>query len=454
MRFFMDRFLMWVFCASGLLITLRLIYTRGLIKGGRPPWIVVLLLVPSWMSFQLGGVRFDPRTFCAVAYLTGVLLQDYDQQWGGGWRLSDLFILLMVLAATISQFYWASVMPLAPFDQFRDMVFPYLVGRFFIRSARDIKSILPAFCICITLLALYAIVEATTKKNQMELALGRPWFVGEPAFDPNETDLRWGLKRAYGPQTHSIYFGLTFAMFLPWSIEAAVQSWQRRGPAWWKLVPFFTLAGVVCTGSRGAQICSLLVLGAIFFQAAPRLRPLLLILFAFGSIGFVAIREDVVRWLQHYADEGGSYDLIKINGVTYEYSGTKHRDLLFVVYEEAIEKAGWFGYGTLIKKVPVDPEMDKRFISIDNHYLMFYLQYGYLGLTAFALFALSVLWNLLPPMLNGTGPPGRLAGGLFGAIGGCLIVMRSVWFSPDYSWVWLFCTGLTVSLARLHRETE
>jgi hypothetical protein len=145
---------------------------------------------------------------------------------------------------------------------------------------------------------------------------------------------------------------------------------------------------------------------------------------------------------------------VKINGEPHEYSGTKHRDLLFDVYAEAMEKAGWFGFGTRIKDMPVDPEMDKRFISIDNHYLMYYLQYGYLGLAAFGLFAASVLWNLLPPMLNGTGPTGRLAGGLFGAIGGCLIAMRSVWLAPDYSWGWLFCTGLTVCVARLHRETE
>jgi hypothetical protein len=298
----MDKILMWVLCAGGFLITLRLIFTSGLINGGRPPWVVVLFLAPPWMLFHVGGVRFDPRTFCAAAYLIGVLLQHYGAQSGGGWRLSDLAILFTVLAITISQFVWASVTPLAPFEPFRDLVFPYLVGRFFLKSRRDIESILPTFCVCITLLAVYALVEAATKRNPMELVLGRPWFDGEAGPDTGENDLRWGLKRAYGPQTHSIYFGLTFAMLLPWAIEAAVQSWNRRGPAWWRLVPFLTLAGVVCTGSRAAQMCSLMVLGAVLFQSAPRLRPLLLIMVAFGGIGFVAIREDVVLWLQRYAN--------------------------------------------------------------------------------------------------------------------------------------------------------
>jgi O-Antigen ligase len=448
----MVKLLTWIFCAGGFLITLRLIFTCGLLKGGRPAWLVVLLLLPSWMSFQAGGVRFDARSLCAIAYLIGVLRQDYRHE-SGGWYLSDLAILLNVVAITISQFAWRSVAPLAPFDPFRDMVLPYLVGRFFIVSARDIESILPTFCRCIAVLVILAAIEAVTQKNPLERVLGGRVWAGEGSVGGEELDsLRWGLKRAYCLQTHPIGMGLTFAMLLPWALEATVQSWHGRGPRWWRAVPLLTLVGVVCTGSRAAQICFLIVMGTFLFQVQRRLRPLLLLMVAFGGIGFVAFRADIVQWLQSYAAEGGASDTTKINGLTYEYSGTKHRDLLFIVYEEAIENAGWLGYGTLIKQIPRDPDMDDRFKSIDNHYLMYYLQYGWLGLITFSLFAFSALWNLLPPMLNATGPPGRLAGGLFGAIGGCLIAFNSVWFNPDYAWVWLFSAGLTVGLSRCHRD--
>jgi hypothetical protein len=93
--------------------------------------------------------------------------------------------------------------------------------------------------------------------------------------------------------------------------------------------------------------------------------------------------------------------------------------------------------------------MDARFRSIDNHYLLFYLQYGAVGITLFALLAASLLWNVLPAFLNGDGATGRLAAGLLGAMAGCLITMRGVWFAPDYGWVWLFCGGLSASLARI-----
>jgi hypothetical protein len=135
------------------------------------------------------------------------------------------------------------------------------------------------------------------------------------------------------------------------------------------------------------------------FQAYPRYRSAILFLVAAGGIGFYIGREEIVGWLSQYAEEvkpGDSY--VKINGVLHEYSGTKHRDLLDLVYEEAEEQTGWFGYGTMMSKMPRDPAMDRRFISIDNHYLMFRLQYGWMGLGLFLCFsATRGRWDDWPP---------------------------------------------------------
>jgi O-antigen ligase len=225
------------------------------------------------------------------------------------------------------------------------------------------------------------------------------------------------------------------------------------GPWWWRLVPFLAILGIVCTGSRAAQIAVIVVLIATFFQAFRRWRWTIVLLGVLATVGFEAYRDNIVELMGKYISENKEgIEYVTINGVKRPYTGTLHRDLLFEVYEEAIEKNDWLGYGSSqssMERMPVDPVMDSRFKSIDNHYLMWFLQFGYLGLTLFAILAISLVCNLLSPLLHGRGAPGRLAGGLFGAMVGTLIAMRGVWFASDYAWVWLFCGGLSTCLSRL-----
>lgn len=445
----------WTACLGSLFVPWYMIRRYGLMAGGRAAWAVVLLLMPCWMRLWL-TMHIDGRAICAVVLLIAWLRTPWGDDQAPGFHLADLLIMMLVASMAITQIVLRTVEPLPPFDQFREIALPYLVGRMFIRSPRDIDSILPIFCKCLVFLSCFAMVEAFTHKNPLELVIRKEWSNLDTVGGIEEQEaVRWGLKRAYGPQTHPIYLGLTFAMMLPWAVEAAVQAFNRRGPGWWKLVPFFTLGGVVASTSRAAQVCSLIVLASILFHSVPRIRPILLLAVAFGGIGFMVFRDEVVESMQNYAGESKEDDsYVKINREKYEYSGTKHRDLLFVVYEDAIEKNGWLGYGMLMRRMPRDPDMDKRFHSIDNHYLMFYLQYGYVGITIFALLAVTVSLCLIPGYFGSTGPPGRLIAGILGANIGCLLSMRSVWFAPDYSAVWLFTVGVAVSLACWYRQAR
>ena len=446
----MVELMAWLLSAGSFLVTLYLIRTRGFLQGFRPVWLVVLLLLPTWFV-ALGTVRIDARSACALAILVGFLMQPVHKLTSHHLYFSDLLVLLLIIAMTLSQFAVHSIAPLAPLDPFREIALPYIAGRLFVRSRRDIESILPTICWVSSILAGLACFEAFSHLNPIEAVLGKP---SDLILDPQE-GVRWGLLRATGPQTHPIYLGLTFAMLMPWAIEAAVESWQGRGPLWWRAVPLLVLAGVIATVSRSAQIAVLIVFGAIFFQVFPRHRPALTFVVLALGIAFFAYRDEVILMLSQYAQESKPGDeYVQINGIFHEYSGTKHRDLLDLVYEEAAEKAGWLGYGTMMATLPRDPNMDKRFISIDNHYLMFYLQYGYLGLGLFVCLAASCIWNLLPAALGAPDRLGRLAAGLVGALCGGLIAMRGVWFAPDYSWVWLFCAGLSASVSLMYREYQ
>jgi hypothetical protein len=450
----MVQLVTYFLCAVSVFGTVYLIRSRGLRDGGGIMMMIGILLIPCWMEVKLPVMGVDPRSLFAMAFLAGSLLQPFGERRPLGWRFPDLLILMLVAAMTVSQVVARSVSPLAPFTPLRELVLPYLVGRIYFRSPREIERILPILCKCLTLAAALAAVEAITKKNPLELVWGRPWLTAAVA-DQEFDMVRWGLKRAYSVQTHPIYLGLTFAMMLPWAIEAAVQSFQRRGPMWWRLMPVITLVGVVATGSRAAQICSIFVMALTFCQAVPRVRPLAVMLVCLGGLCYTAFRAEFVDALQNYAQEGKEgEEYVKIKGVQREYSGTKHRDLLFEVYEESIDGAGWFGYGAELSNSARDPEMDEKFASIDNHFLLFFLQYGYVGITIFAVFAAVVLWGLVPVSLGAVGPPGRLAAGLLGAIGGCLLSMRGVWFAGDFAWVWLWCAGWAVSLSSWYREAR
>jgi hypothetical protein len=445
--------LSWLCSAGCFALTLYLIRKHGLLDGGRPAWFAVLLLVPSWFEGQAAALRVDPRSSCALAFLIGFMLEPVDARRPNRWFLSDLCVFLLVIGVSAAQFHARILSSLAPVDQFRNFLLPYVVGRLFLRSGRDIISALPAFCVVISVLSVYAVAEALTRTNLIDVALGRPWHT--PSALDNLEELRWGLKRAYATQTHPIYLGLTFALLLPFAVEAAVQSRHQAGPLWWRFVPLAVIAGVISTVSRAAQLCAAVVLVTMFFHSFHRWRAPIIILAGMLGIGFVLAREDVVNTLAEVAGEvkKGDTDYVQINGEWYEYTGTKHRDLLSLVYAEAIDGAGWLGYGGTLDRMPKDPDMDERFKSIDNHYLLFFLQYGYVGLVLFGALVLSVLANLLPPFLHGTGPEGRLAAGLFGGMLGCLVAMRTVWFAPDYAAVWLFCCGLSAAVLRAYRES-
>jgi hypothetical protein len=116
----------------------------------------------------------------------------------------------------------------------------------------------------------------------------------------------------------------------------------------------------------------------------------MLLLGVAAGVLFLLFREQVLDLLGAYAGESETVqDRVKIYGVEYDYTGTRHRDLLVLAYQDAIDRAGWLGYGTSMQDMPMDPRMDSRFLSIDFHYLIHFLKYGYLGIATFAAFAIA-----------------------------------------------------------------
>ncbi len=139
---------------------------------------------------------------------------------------------------------------------------------------------------------------------------------------------------------------------------------------------------------------------------------------------------------------------IVIDGHSYDYTGTNHRLLLLRVYADAIAHAGWFGFGTPkvsgdTTHVPfVEDQLRSLFASIDNHYVQFVLQAGYLGVGLFVVLGAVSAGYLLPPALAIDHRRGLLAAGLFGAIVATMFSLMTVWLSRDFSFFWLLLVGV------------
>ena len=154
--------------------------------------------------------------------------------------------------------------------------------------------------------------------------------------------------------------------------------------------------------------------------------------------------------------EWGAF-MVEIDGVEYEYTGTNHRLLQFLVFKPALYDAGYFGFGTWgIKPMHIaylDPDLRKKFWSIDNHYILITLRSGYLGLVMFFALGGTSLCYALRLGLYGK-KDSLLASAMCGAIAASLLVLWSVWFSPDFAFTWMASIGLVAGWWARNQSSE
>jgi hypothetical protein len=263
-------------------------------------------------------------------------------------------------------------------------------------------------------------------------------------------DLRWGLRRAEGPLTHPIFFGLHLVLLFPFALAAARRARDLGGPAWHRKLPWIIAAGAFCTMSRGPQLGILITLAAAATVLTPRWRSFIVAPVVLAVVvGFSAgdlILDVLHRW------SGEKPMLIEVDGETVTYTGTLHRLLQVRVYAEAVEHAGWLGYGSLPLRagqnaVPhVEEHLRQMFSSIDNHYLQFVLQCGYLGLALFLSLCLTTIDYAWQAAARSEGATRVLAAGMGGALIALTLLMASVWLASDYRFLLLAVMGASGAL--------
>jgi len=391
----------------------------------------------------------DLRLIAVLLGILGILVHFGKPRETGSVRLwpalSDLALVALFVVIVVSQYSVGRLSPLGPAELARKWVFPYLAGRLFIGSNRDLKRVAPLMSAAIMIVCGMAIVEALTQINLPNKILGRRYGVLEAG-----EGYRWGMKRAQGSMDHPIFFGMALVMSMPWALHGMEIAKKTNTRKWMKFAPWALAVGLFATVSRGPQFCSLVPVGTYFFFRKPGLRVPIVLGAQLGGLFHYTVRDQVLGVLGKMAGEKEEMvSTIEIGGEPYEYTGTRHRILLWIAYQEAIEKLPKFFYGLELRGVPLDEHLAMRFGSIDGHYLMFLLQHGYFAIGLFLLLGLLGMLNSAYVALNRKQPSATLAAGLFGAILAVLGNLSSVWFPPDFGSVWLFCVGLAATLARL-----
>jgi hypothetical protein len=424
------------------------IYLRGARGGLWWGWLAALLLVPSWFVVHVGALTVDMRTIIAITGLAGLLLFG-RRGMQHHWLAADSFLAALVVEQIASEYEAGQFGLLTAAEVARVWLLPYLVGRCFLGSSRDVNRVLPAFAWMTLVLSLYGIIEAVTHVNPLNELLAKIYGLLEEG-----QGYRWGLKRAQAFFDHPIYFGYLLVLVLPWVLQARRQALRGDGPSWWKLLPFLVAGALICTASRGPLIAGALSVCVPGLLARPRWWVPVLGLSIVAAAGMVLFQDTIVDSLAQWAGEDPKQPVpLIIGGQEMDYTGTSHRLILFQAYEGPVIRLGPLGYGSLLLDDKMD-EVPARLRSIDDHYLLFLLQRGPLGLGLFVLLALVTLINLVRSALDAGSPTADLAAGLFGAMTFVTLMLFTVWFAPDFGVVWLFVAGLASNLQSLRASSS
>jgi O-antigen ligase len=401
--------------------------------------LVATLLIPIWLIVQVGAVVLDLRMAFAIAGIACVMIRQKKLSY---FPLASDFVVLILIGVQITSELLSTEPTMTTFvDTAMQWLVPYVLGRLAWRSFQDGKQLLPALVMACAILSAWSVLESVTRINLVNAVLGHGGSL------QGQTDLRWGMKRAEGPLSHPIFFGLQMVLLFPLALEAARQAKLGAGPKWWKWMPWVTAAGAFSSMSRGPQIGIGIVLITTVVVLAPKWRLAILTPVVLGVAVIAAMPNTFLQLLSAWSGEKSTMT-IQIGGDYVEYSGTTHRILQMQVYGKALQHADWFGYGSIGLRsgsttIPhVEEHLRQMFSSIDNHYLQFALQNGWVGIAAFLALCFLGIYHAAAAAHDPRNPMPYLSAATAGAIVALTLILSTVWLPSDVRFVLLTVIGM------------
>ncbi|WP_372726127.1 hypothetical protein [Novipirellula sp.] len=409
--------------------------------AARAGWAVAFL-VPTWLALVVGAADITVR--CVVALMAVAVVVVKPRQFAfAGFSWIDLLPVVIMVTAAISTTLNDHFSPTVMLSLLAQWVFPYILARLILIHEQDAIDFVPLAATLALILAVAMIFESVADYNLFNTLLGHE---GSTQGDSGH---RLGLKRAEAWFGHPIYAGLVLALASPWVLTQTYQSYWGRGSKFWLIAPVILLMGTVATLSRGPCMVLAGVIFGLFWYYFPPIRLFSL----FACVLAIALSIVMVPTMLKMADAIENSDgihTIKIEGETYTYSGSRHRYLLFAVYKKPLSQVGWIGFGnwgTLPKhEAMLEPHLRGLFLSVDNHYLLHYLNTGVVGSIAFLLLPVGIFVAFLRQRATLTQPTEFLLVALLSSVMATSVVIVTVWMAEAYSFAFLFNSGCIVGL--------
>jgi hypothetical protein len=343
--------------------------------------MVLSFAFPVWIRMDIAGLPFNVRTAVAAIAMLGYSLHPRGKIILP-LTLLDFCMALMCIAHVTADTFAEGFTATLPLRAWGEWILPYIAGRYAIQSRDDLKTVAPWAVGVLVFIAIAAVFEALTKVNPFEVAFGdRPVELSKRTLE------RLGLKRAFGPTTHAIYFGMLMAMLMPWLVCLWQSFESRRIQALTVAAGIIALAGAVSTVSRTPMITVLAASGLVAALQYRFLRWPTGLSMILAALVFLIFPIQVTDALSRWTGGGDKVRLIEVDGRAVEYSGSRSRLLILPTYSEALMKAGPTGFGsealaTFPPKIPYlagTAALSDSMKIIDNGYVVLTLRFGWLG---------------------------------------------------------------------------
>jgi hypothetical protein len=334
-------------------------------------YIPILLLLPDYWHAITPGLPDPNFNQSAAVALFAVFLM----KGAPGYRFSytDLVVGFYAFAVSYSEYLasgYADAQNLM-FTELTSVLFPYIFAKSLIDRFDLRYDFAKSIVLCLCIVFIFNLYENKMGANLWKLLLGK-FFPGQG--EGWITSFRFGLARASGPYGHCLVDGIIMA------VAYRFQRWLQWSDAWphkikqlaW--VPFFTpaqlftlmiLGGVVSTFGKGQWLAGFIAAGIVIIgrskKRAASMTAVLSVLIIVGIPLLIAFLD--------YASVGRA-NALEVNQETAAY-----RYELIINYMDIAREHLWFGWGLM--RWPEVPGSE----SIDNHFLLIYLNHGVIALT-------------------------------------------------------------------------
>ena len=134
-------------------------------------WFTAILLTPCWMILGAGGLTIDPRMLAAVIGLTCLVVSMGSARLRRP-LLLDWLVVLLWICLNLSECLVGRFSPMTAVELGRRWLLPYLVGRVFLSSSKDIRDAARIFApIALLMVMMIYAVQSVSGADSTEVVI-------------------------------------------------------------------------------------------------------------------------------------------------------------------------------------------------------------------------------------------------------------------------------------------